>query len=167
MKHICSIYFILIFSLTAQIVWGQKPDSTTKYPTVVSDRLNEVNERERGPSQKKILETAFKNFGKKNYFAAMKYYSFVLQDDSLHVEALTGYGESAFEIASLDIADTAFQRLVNHGLSPSPDYSPKMRLAEVKFRKGEYDKAYLLFHDLATVPQVASLKAEQIKIAIE
>ncbi len=170
MKHICSIYLLLIFSLNTQVAWGQTPDSTArpvdpaKERSVVSDRLNEVDEHERGPSPKKIMETADKSFGKKNYFAAMKYYSYILKDEPLHVEALTGYAESAFEISSLDSAEAAFQRLVDNGISPTPKYFPKMRLAEVKFRKGNYSDARELFIDIAELPQVPaapdSLKIE-------
>jgi len=159
MKHICAIYLFLILILSTQVAWGQTPDSTArpadpaKGRTVVSDRLNEVDERERGPSPKKIMETADKAFGKRNFFAAMKYYSFILKDQPLNVEALTGYGEAAFEISSLDSAEAAFQRLVDNGISPSPEYFPKMRLAEVKFRKGQYGEALELFSEIAALPK--------------
>ena len=163
MKHICSLYVALIFTLTTQAAWGQTPDSTarpvdsTRYRTVVSDRINEVDERERGPSLGKLLKKADDAYGKKNYYASMKYYGFVLKAENLHVEALKGYGESAFSISSLDSAESAFQRLVDHGLSPSPSYFPKMRLAEVKFRKGKYTEAADLYNELATLPQTPSV----------
>ncbi|MFN0176707.1 MAG: hypothetical protein ACKVU0_18845 [Saprospiraceae bacterium] len=158
MKHICAKYLFLILTLSTQVAWGQTPDSTArqtdpaKSRTVVSDRLDEIEDRERGPSLKKIMETADKAFGKQNFFAAKTYYGFVLKVDSLKVEALKGYGESAFEIAALDSAEATFQRLVDHGISPSPEYFPKMRLAEVKYRKGLYGDALELFSEIAAQP---------------
>jgi len=173
MKQVCPTYLFLFFSLITQVAWGQTPDSTalrvdsTRYRTVVSDRLNEMDERERGPSIGKLLKKANESFGKKNFYAAMKYYSFVLKPEPLHVEALQGYGESAFAISSLDSAESAFQRMVDRGLSTSPDYFPKMRLAEVKFRKGDYDGALALYHDIATVPQNPPVPKDLIQIAKE
>ena len=166
MKQIGSIYPFLIFLLTAQVAWGQTPDSTsrpvdsTRYRTVVSDRLNEVDEYERAPSLSKLLKKANDAYGRKNYFAAMKYFGFVLKAEPFHVESLMGYGESAFAITSLDSAESAFQRLVDHGLSPSPDYFPKMRLAEVKFRKGKYEAAAELYNEVATLPQTPPVPAD-------
>ncbi len=172
MKHVCSIFLFLIFSLSAQVARGQAPDSTirrvdsTRYRTVVSDRLNEVDERERGPSVSKLMKKADESFGRKNFYAAMKYYSFVLKPEPFHVEALKGYGESAFAIASLDSAEAAFQRMVDHGINPSPsDYSPKLRLADVKFRKGDYDGAWVIYDSLATTPQIPALPDDLLKIA--
>ena len=160
MKHTCSVYLFLIFSLITHNAWGQTPDSTkqvidtTGYPSVVSDRINEADERERGPSVSKLMKKANESFGKKNYYAAMKYYSFVLKPEPLNVEALKGYGESAFAISSLDSAESAFQRMVDHGVSPSPkDYFPIMRLADVKFRKGQYSQAEILYNNIVTLPQ--------------
>ena len=158
MKHICSIYFFLIFSLITHNAWGQTPDSipvvdSTAYRSVVTDRINEIDERERGPSISKIMKKADESFGKKNYYAAMKYYSYVLKPEPLNVEALKGYGESAFAISALDSAESAFQRMVDRGLSTGTNYFPKMRLAEVKYRKGNYLEALDLFSEIALNPQ--------------
>jgi hypothetical protein len=166
MKQIGLIFPFLIFLLTAQVSWGQRPDSTsrpvdsTRSRSVVSDRLNEVDEYERAPSLSKLIKKANEAFAKKNFFAAMKYYGFVLKAEPLHVESLMGYGEAAFAITSLDSAESAFQRLVDHGLSPSPDYFPKMRLAEVKFRKGNYEAAAELYDAVATLPQTPAVPAD-------
>lgn len=168
MKHICSIYLALIFSLVAQVGWGQAPDSTnqqkpvdsTRHKSVVTDRINEPEDRERAPSLDKILEVAKKSFEKKNYYAAMKYYGFALKTEPLHPEALHGRGESAMEISRPDIAEMAFQPMVDHGISPSPDYFPKMRLAEAKFRNGDYDGALVLFDDIANKAQTPAVTEE-------
>jgi len=164
MKHLSSFYFFLFFSLTTQTTWGQQtPDSTARpvdskrYGTIVSDRINEVDEPERGPSLNNLLKKADEAFGKKNFYAAMKYYGFVLKAEPLHVESLKGYGEAAFAITSLDSAEAAFKRLVDHGLSPSPDYFPKIRLADVMFRKGKYPEALKLYNELATQTQTPSI----------
>ncbi|MFN0215713.1 MAG: hypothetical protein ACKVT2_15755 [Saprospiraceae bacterium] len=158
MKHVYSSYIFLLVFLAAQNVWGQttdpRPSDSTRYRSIVSDRINEMDEQERGPSISKLLKKANESFGKKNFYAASKYYSFVLNPEPLHVEALKGYGESALAISSLDSAEAAFQRLVDHNLSPSPDYFPKFRLAEVKFRKGKYSEALELYTELAKSPQV-------------
>jgi tetratricopeptide (TPR) repeat protein len=161
MKRISSFLVCLAFLSTATSGWAQTPDSTKQktkndslwYRTVVSDRLNEVDESERGPSIKSLLKKANESYGKKNFFASMKYFGFVLKAEPLNVEALSGYGEAAMEIISLDSAESAFRKLVNLGLSPSPDYFPKMRLAEVLFRKGKYSDAGNLFETIATLPQ--------------
>lgn len=175
MKHIGSIYLAIFFLFVAQVAWGQT-DSTKltttadslKYRTVVSDRISEPDEPERAPSLSKMLKKADDAYAKKNFFAAMKYYEFVLKAEPMHIEALKGQGESAMEITSLDIAEKAFQRLVDHGLSPSPDYFPKMRLAEVKFRKGKYPEAAELYLDIATQPQTPPVTAEvQKKAAVQ
>lgn len=169
MKQICSICLILNFTLSAQFIWGQTPDSlprakdSTSHRSVVTDRLNEPDERERGPSLSKILKRADDSYGKKHYYAAMKYYGFVLQSEPLHVEALKGFGESAFAIASLDSAEAAFQRMVDRGINPA-DYYPKMRLADVKFRKGLYVEAADLYHDIAHVAQMVPVP-ESLKTA--
>ncbi|MFN0036843.1 MAG: tetratricopeptide repeat protein [Saprospiraceae bacterium] len=171
MNHIRSIYLVLIFSLATVAAWGQTPDtiagkkSGSEHKTVVTDRMNEPEDRERGPSLRKILAIANESFDKKNYYAALKYYSFVLKSEPLRPEALKGYGESALAISALDSAESAFQRMVNHGLSPAPDYFPKMRLAEAKFRKGDYDGAFVLYNEMATLPQTPSVPNEVKKEA--
>ncbi len=161
MKYIGSIYLVLFFTLTTQIAWGQTPDpakpssttDTVGYKTVTSDRINEADDRERGPSLAKMLKMADESFAKKNYFQAMVYYRNVVKAEPMQVDALKGLGESALAILSLDIADSAFQRMVDRGLSPSPDYFPKMQLAEVKFRKGKYPEAAMLYEDISTIAQ--------------
>ncbi|MCC7466294.1 MAG: hypothetical protein IT261_08500, partial [Saprospiraceae bacterium] len=137
------------------------------YRTVISDRLNEVDEPERGPSVQKLINRAKESAGKKNFYAAMKYYGFALKGEPLNVEALAGYGESAMEITSLDSAESAFRRLVDHGLSPSPDYFPKMRLAEVLFRKGKYVAAGDLYEAIATLPQTPPVPESVKKQAMD
>ncbi|MBL7807168.1 MAG: tetratricopeptide repeat protein [Saprospiraceae bacterium] len=161
MKRFCSFFVCLLSLFTVTTGWAQNPDSTKQKSkndtlwirTVISDRLNEVDESERAPSLQKLLKKANESYGKKNFYAAMKYFGFALKAEPLHVEALAGYGESAMEITSLDSAESAFRRLVDHGLSPAPDYFPKMRLAEVLFRKGKYVAAGDLFEAIATLPQ--------------
>lgn len=162
MMRFTSSLICLFLCLGAVSVSAQTPADSTKqkskndslwYRTVISDRINEVDESERAPSLSKLLKKADESFGKKNYYAAMKYYGFALKAEPLHVEALAGYGESAMEITSLDSAESAFRKLVDHGLSPAPDYFPKMRLAEVLFRKGKYEDAADLFETIATLPQ--------------
>ncbi len=175
MNHIGSIYFSLIFTLAAQAVWGQAPDSTKReaardslaYRTVVSDRINESEEMERAPSLSKLLKKAEESFEKKKYYAAMKYYGFALKADSLQVGALKGLGESAFKIAALDVAESAFKRMIDRGVSPSPNYFPKMWLAEVKFRKGDYSEAAELFNEIASLPQTPPVTDELKKQAAE
>lgn len=157
MKHICSIYCCLLFCFAVQTAWGQQ--------TVVTDRINEPAEQERGPSLAKMEKKATESFAKKDYYAAMKYYGLVLKTDPLNVKSLSGYAESAFEIAAFDSAEVAFQKMVDHGLSPAPDYFPKMRLAETKFRKGDYDGAIVLYEDLISIPQVTPLPASLINLA--
>jgi tetratricopeptide (TPR) repeat protein len=156
MKHICSIGLALIFFLSVQTAWGQ---------TVVTDRINEPSDVERGPSLSKMEKKAAESYAQKNFYAAMKYYRIVLKTEPLNVNALKGYGESALEITALDSAEAAFQRLVDRGLSPSPDYFPKMRLAEVKVRKGDYDGAIVLYDDVISVPQTPAVTPEIIALA--
>ena len=85
MKHLGLIFLFLFFSLTAQIAWGQtKQDSTARpadslaHRTVVSDRINEAEDHERGPSLSKVLKKANETFADKKFSAAMKYYGYVL-----------------------------------------------------------------------------------------
>ncbi len=163
MKHLGQIYLFLFFLLTTQIAWGQaKQDSTARpdsleYKTVVSDRINEAEDRERGPSLSKVMKKADESFADKKFFAALKYYGYVLHSEDLNVEALKGYGESAIAVSLLDSAEYAFQRLVDHGLSPSPNYFPKMRLAEAKYRNGKYVEASELYNEIATLPQTPAI----------
>jgi tetratricopeptide (TPR) repeat protein len=171
MKRIGSIYIILLFLLSAPILWGQAPDSTRRdslaYRSVVSDRINEVDERERGPSLAKVLKKADDAFGKKNFSAAMRYYGFVLKAEPLHPEALKGYGESGLAVSLPDSAIFAFQRMVSRGISPSPDYFPKMRLAEAYFRKGKYSEASELYNEVASLPQTPPIPEDLKRIANE
>lgn len=172
MKHICSIYFALLLTFCAQSVWGQKdstarPVDTIRYKTAISDRISDEEDKDRGPSLSKMLKKANESYGKKHYFAAMNYYRSVLNSEPLHVEAMKGYGESALAIAALDTAEIAFQRMVDRGLSPSPDYFPKMRLAEVKFRKGFYDEAADLYDEVATLPQATPVPDQVKRRALE
>lgn len=164
MKQLGSIYFTFLLVFVATAIWGQTPDSTQqnaadtlRYRTVISNRIDDPEMQERAPSLSKLMKRADEQYGKKNYFAAMKYYGFVLNAEPLKVEALMGYGESAVEIASLDSAESAFQRMVDRNISPSPDYFPKMRLAAVKFRKGQYNEAAELYNEVATVPQTPAI----------
>jgi len=167
MKHFGQIYLFLFLLLTTQIAWGQtKQDSTARpvdslgYKTVVSDRINEAEDRERGPSLSKLLKKADESLADKKFSAAMKYYGYVLHAENLNVEALKGYGESALGASFLDSAEYAFQRLVDYGLSPSPNYFPKMQLAEVKYRKGQYTAAFELYNEIATIPQTPAIPDE-------
>lgn len=148
MKQFRSTCLTAFFALIALALGGQTPDSTAKTRTVVTDRINDLSERDRGPSVAKIEERADKAFANQDYYAAMKYYGIVLSVEPLRVNSLKGYGESAFEITAMDSAAMAFQRMVDHGVSTASDYYPKMRLAEVKFRLGDYDGAILLCDDL-------------------
>ena len=176
MKHFGSISFALTLLFATQMAWGQRPDSTqqksssdstTRFRTIVSDRINEPDEMERAPSLSKMMKRADENYGKQNYYAAMKYYGFVLSAEPLKVEALMGYGESAVAIASLDSAESAFQRMVDYGLSPSSDYFPKLRLAAVKFRKGNYVEAAELYNEVATLPQTPAIPNDLKRKAAE
>lgn len=161
MMRFCPSLICLFILFSVANGGAQTPDSVQQsnksdslwYRTVISDRLNEVDEPERGPSLQKMISKAKESAGKKNHYAAMKYYGFALKAEPMNVEALAGYGEAALEISSLDSAETAFRRLVDYGLSPSPDYFPKMRLAEVLFRKGKYSAAADLYESIATLPQ--------------
>ena len=92
MKYIGSIYLVLFFTLTTQIAWGQTPDpakpssttDTVGYKTVTSDRINEADDRERGPSLAKMLKMADESFAKKNYFQAMVYYRNVVKAEPFY-----------------------------------------------------------------------------------
>jgi len=153
MKQFRSTCITALFALMSLALGGQTPDSTAKTNTVVTDRINDLTERDRGPSLAKIEERADKSFANQDYYAAMKYYGIVLNVEPLRVTSLKGFGESAFEITAMDSAAWAFQRMVDHGVSTAPDYYPKMRLAEVKFRLGDYDGAIILCDDLLSANQ--------------
>ncbi len=57
---------------------------------------------------------------------------------------MKGFGEAAIKYAALDSAAMAFQKLIDNGLT-APDGSPFLRLAEVKYRMGNYEEAQELY----------------------
>jgi tetratricopeptide (TPR) repeat protein len=157
MKQLCSILFLSLFSLFVHSTWGQASDSSGRKNTVVTDRINEPADRLRGPSLNKLQEMADEAFLRHNYFASSQYYAEVLKSEPGNIAALKGYGEASLLIAALDNAESAFQRMVNMGASPAPDYFPKLRLAEVKFQKGDYDGAIVILDEILSAPQAPAL----------
>ncbi|MCB0529191.1 MAG: tetratricopeptide repeat protein [Saprospiraceae bacterium] len=108
----------------------------------ITDKIDA--DHDRAPSVA-VLEREAVNAAKEgDYYTAMVYYRRILESDSMHVSALKGYGDAAMRFSAFEVAEMAYQRLVDHNLT-APDGMPLVKLAEAKFRLGKYAEAKELY----------------------
>lgn len=127
-----------------------------------ADRIDDGSER--GPSLAALERKAVEARADGDYYAAMRYYGRVLAGDSLHVAALRGYGEMALALSALERADWAFQTLIDHNLLGA-DGLPLLRLAETKFRLGQYPEAQQLYRRFLYIDTPTGMTPEALRDA--
>ncbi len=146
---------IFFFFLTIQGVYGQNSSGA-------ENRIDDGIER--GPSLAALERKAIEVRAQGDYAAAMDYYGRILKGDSLHVQALRGYGEMALATHAPERAEWAFQKLVDHKLV-GVDGLPLLRLADVKFRLGKYAEAQQLYRRFLYIDTPTGMTADALKDA--
>ncbi len=108
----------------------------------ITDKINA--DTDRAPSVAVLEREALKAAAEGDDYTSMVYYRRILESDSLHMNALKGYGDAAMRFSAFEKAEMAYQRLVDHKLI-TPDGMTLVRLAEAKFRLGKYAEAKELY----------------------
>ena len=132
MRHANCIFVFILLTFSAGILRAQNG---------VSDRINE--ELDRAPSIAKLEQAAAKAYGNGDYYTSMKFYDRVIRADSSLATAWKGYAEAAVQINALPQAQSAYQYMLDHNMSP--DGSVLLAQAEVQFLQGNYAEAKALY----------------------
>lgn len=146
---------IFLFILSVQFLYGQGNSGA-------ENRIE--GGVERGPSLAALERKALERRAEGDYSAAMQYYAWILRGDSLHVQALRGYGEMALATSAPERAEWAFQRLVDNKLIGT-DGLPLLRLADAKFRLGKYAEAQQVYRRFLYIDTPTGMTAEALKDA--
>ena len=135
------------------------------YAQVTSGAENRIDGgAQRGPSLAALERKAAEVRAQGDYAAAMQYYSWILRGDSLHVQALRGYGDMALATSAPERAEWAFQRLIDNKLIGA-DGLPLLRLAEAKQRLGKYAEAQQLYRRFLYIDTPTGMTADALKEA--
>lgn len=162
-KHLLLFLIILLFVV---------PTATGQ--SGITDKIG-ADEYERGPSLEAIERNAASAYKDGDYYAAMIYYRRILESDSLHPQALKGYGAAAMEMGAYARAEWAYQLLVSKGMT-GPDGMPIVNLGEAKFHLCKYEEAKALFDEIIVETPVgitkevldkANLGRQSCKLALE
>ncbi len=150
-RHIILLPFVFLFALTA-----------AKGQSGITDKIDADHDR---ASSVAVLEReAAKAAGEGDDYTAMIYYQRILESDSLHVGALEGLGQAAMRYSAFEIAEKAYQQLVDHKLT-TPDGMQMVRLAEAKFRLGKYAEAKELYRRFLFIETPVGITQEVLENA--
>lgn len=130
----------------------------------LTDKINA--ELDRGPSVAALEKEAALRYNNGDYYAAMQLYARALEADTMNVKALEGYGKAAYDFYALRQADWAYSTLLNNNLGKA-DQSTLLRLADIKYRKGNYQEAKDLYYKYLFVTPPAERRAEDMDLAQE
>ena len=98
-------------------------------------------------TKRQYLKHANESFAQENYYAAMKYYSEVLQFDSTQAEVWYKMGESAKAFYAYSLAEESYNQVLSlPGAAEFP--LTKLRLAEVQKSMGKYSEAIRYYQDV-------------------
>ncbi len=130
----------------------------------ITDKINA--ELDRAPSVAALEKEAALRYAGSDFYAAMQLYARALEADTMNVKALEGYGKAAYDFYALPQADWAYSTLLNNNLGKA-DQSTLLRLADIKYRRGDYQEAKELYYKYLFVTPPAEPRAEDMDIAQE
>jgi hypothetical protein len=134
MRNFCTYLVASLLLLSPCLTHGQG---------VLADRVGEGLDR--APSLSALMKEAARAASVSDYYTAMQRYAQVLEVEPLNVTALAGYGDAAVRFSALDSAEVVYERMLDNKLS-TPSVLPLLRLADVKYRKGDYPAAKDLYY---------------------
>lgn len=117
----------------------------------------------RAPSIAALERQATKSQSEGDYYAAMVYYQRILAADSFHLKALQGVGETATRYGAFEIAESAYQTLVDRKLG-NEEGLMTLRLAETKFRLGKFAESQQVYRRFLT-EKPAAATPDYVKLA--
>lgn len=127
-----------------------------------------------GQTYRQYIKAADEEFGKMNYYSAMKHYEEAMSIEGEQPEVLYKYAEAARLFASFTYADTAYTKVIQSEKAKSYPLA-KFWLASVKKKQGRYEEAQDLFRQFVgehpgtyrEYTRIASEEIEALNWAIE